>query len=257
MTFSRSYPSETVIEDQVYRYEKILKNDLFSVNVLYKNEHGERYVLKLSDFRYIWGILFRPIAALISQHEYKIYTMVADIPGIPTLGPRYGWRGYFHKFIEGKTLQEVKKEDVLPTDFFDQLNRTVRELHARRIFYMDLDKLGNVIVSDEGQCFLIDFQICIYFKPRKGWLGSWLDRAFHRLIKEDIYHIYKRKKAYQPELMTEQEYLLAQRSQLSQSFAKYFWRPYLSIKRIVFPHGSNETLWYKWKAIKDKETHIH
>jgi len=227
----------------------------------YKNEHGEGYVLKLSDFRYLWGILFRPIAALISHHEYNIYTMVADIPGIPQLGPRYGWRGYFHKFIEGKTLgktlQEVTKQDELPADFFDQLNRTVTELHARRIFYMDLDKLGNVLVSNDGQCFLIDFQICIYFKPRKGWIGSWLDRLFHRLIQEDIYHLYKRKKAYQPKLMTEKEHLLAQRSQLSQNFTRYFWRPYLSVKRLVFPHGSNETLWYRWKSVKNKHTHIH
>ncbi|MBI4859316.1 MAG: hypothetical protein HY815_03515, partial [Candidatus Riflebacteria bacterium] len=83
----RTYPDQTTIDGELYRYEKILKEDFFSVNVLYKADSGKRYVLKLSDFRFIFGIFLRPLAMLVSRHEYRIYSMVADIPGVPRLGP--------------------------------------------------------------------------------------------------------------------------------------------------------------------------
>ena len=165
----RKYPEKTIINNETYVYEKILKDDFFSVNVLYKNEKGRRFVLKLSDFRFILGIFFRPFAALMSSHEYKIYKMVKDIEGIPELGPRVGWRGYFHEYIEGKTLHELKDTpEVLPENFFNELINIVDQVHNRRILYVDMNKKGNIIMSDDGKPFLIDFQISQYLYTCKA-----------------------------------------------------------------------------------------
>lgn len=90
MKILRRYPESMVIKGEDYRFEKILKDDFFSVNVLYRNQAGRRYVLKLSDFRFILGLLFRPFAMLMSGHEYTIYRMVDGLPGVPELGPRWG-----------------------------------------------------------------------------------------------------------------------------------------------------------------------
>ena len=109
MSVTRSYPSRAEIYGEEYRFDRILKEDFFSVNVLYRNQEGGQYVLKLSDFRFVLGWLFRPLAGWISRREYRIYQMVSDIPGIPELGPRHGKRGYFHRFIEGKTLHEIEQ----------------------------------------------------------------------------------------------------------------------------------------------------
>ncbi|MCA9481881.1 MAG: hypothetical protein KC545_16170, partial [Nitrospira sp.] len=73
----RQYPDSVTIEGQVYDFERILKDDFFSVNVLYQNQSGQRYVLKLSDFRFLLGWLLRPVAGWISRREYRIYQMVA------------------------------------------------------------------------------------------------------------------------------------------------------------------------------------
>jgi hypothetical protein len=249
----RKYPEKTVINDEIYYYEKILKDDFFSVNVLYKNDKGRRFVLKLSDFRFIFGILFRPFAALMSSHEYKIYKMIADIEGVPELGPRLGWRGYFHEYIEGKTLHELKDTpEVLPENFFNELKDIVDQVNKRRILYVDMNKKGNVIMSDDGKPFLIDFQISQYFKKRRWILGRLTDKIFYRLIKEDIYHVYKHKKRYQKELMTEEEMKLAVRSDLIKSYDRFLGGWYRKLKRRIYPSGSNEMIWYKWKKEKDK-----
>jgi hypothetical protein len=249
----RKYPEKTIINDETYYYEKILKDDFFSVNVLYKNDKGRRFVLKLSDFRFIFGILFRPFAAMMSSHEYKIYKMVADIEGVPELGPRLGWRGYFHEYIEGKTLHELKDTpEVLPENFFNELKDIVDQVHRRRILYVDMNKKGNIIMSDDGKPFLIDFQISQYFKKRRWILGRLTDKIFNRLIKEDIYHVYKHKKRYQKKLMTEEEMKLAIRSDLIKSYDRFLGGWYRNLKRRIYPSGSNEMIWYKWKKEKDK-----
>ena len=142
MKSRRAYPESLEIKGETYNYEKILKEDFFSINVLYRAESGSRYVLKMSDFRFILGFLLTPFAILMSRREYRIYSMVADLQHVPELGPRLGMRGYLHKFVEGRTLHELEREGKkgLPDDFFDRLKATVEEIHLRRIFYMDLNK---------------------------------------------------------------------------------------------------------------------
>ncbi|MCA9471254.1 MAG: hypothetical protein MRJ96_07655 [Nitrospirales bacterium] len=253
---SRAFPRETKIDGEVYRYERVLKDDFFSMNLLYRNTHGQGYVLKLSDFRFIGGILFRPLACLISRHEYRVYQRIADIEGIPTLGPRWGWRGYFHHYIEGKTLHEITPKDHLPDSFFDRLKKILQQVHARRVFYVDLNKQGNVICSTNGQPYLIDFQISLAFPGDGTLMGKMLDRIFNRLIQEDFYHLYKHKKAFQPQGMTEDELRWARRSKLNARYSRYLLRPYLRIKRRLYPHGSNEVIWYRWKKLKDKSVQM-
>ena len=246
------FPQSIIIDGQEYLFHRILKDDFFSLNLLYTNLSNEGYVLKLSDFRFVLGWLFRPLAAWISRREYTIYQMLADIPGVPALGPRYGKRGYFHQYIEGKTLHECQNDHVFPQDFFDQLLAIIDQVHQRRIFYADLNKRGNIICSTSGKPYLIDFQICVPFKARTGMLGTWGDRIFHRLILEDQYHVFKHKKAFQLELMSAEEQVGVRRSSLNQWYGRWVWRPYVTIKRLIYPHGSNETIWYKWKQEKDQ-----
>ena len=90
MLVRRPYPDNTEIEGELYRYERVLKDDFFSINLLYRNDRGDGYVLKLTDFPFVCGFLFRPLACLISRHEYRVYQRLADLQGIPTLGPRWG-----------------------------------------------------------------------------------------------------------------------------------------------------------------------
>ena len=161
--------------------------------------------------------------------------MVEDISGIPELGPRYGKRGYFHQYIEGKTLHECQSGHALPQNFFDQLLGIINQVHDRRIFYADLNKRGNIICSTTGKAYLIDFQICVPFKSRTGWVGAWVDRIFHCLIREDQYHVFKHKKAFQMELMSPQERAGVQRSSLNQWYGRWVWEALCDDQTIDLP----------------------
>jgi len=248
----RSYPEHVTIEGDIYFFEKILKEDFFSINVLYKNRTGVRYVLKVSGFNFILGSLLRPLAIFFSRREYKIYRMIRDIEGIPTLGPRCGLSGYFHRFVEGKTLHELGEGAELPEEFFSKLMEIIGKLHERRIFYLDLNKRGNIILGDDLKPYLIDFQVSMHFKKRRGVWGRLSDRIFNSLIREDIYHVYKHKRNFQPHLMTAEEDQLAQRTHFNVWLNRYCGNPYRRLKRKIYPSGSNEIIWYKWKKMSDK-----
>jgi hypothetical protein len=256
--FSRHYPHTMQLNGHTYTVDRILKDDFFSVNVLYASPTTPvRQVLKLSDFRFIGGWLLRPVACLMSWREYWIYSMVADIEGVPALGPRYGWRGYYHDFIEGKTLFEVKDAATeLAPDYFEQMRRILDEIHARRIFYVDSNKLGNLLVGDDGKAYLIDYQICLPF-PKTGWLAKVTAGLFYRLAKEDLYHLYKHKRHYQPAQLTAEEAQLCQKSPLNHAYDKWVGSPYKRVKRLIYPHGSNEIPWYKWNKIKHSQLAEH
>ena len=247
MNFLQAYPKEAFINGEMFVFEKVLKDDLYSINVLYTNDRGGKYVLKLSDFRFVFGLILRPLAGVMSRHEYKMYQIASDISGIPCLGPRFGRRGFFHEFVKGKTLFEMDYSYRLPENFFNELRVLVDELHKRRILYLDLQKRGNIILAENGHPYLIDFQISIHFPKWKGLLGHFVDKVFDRLIQEDIYHLYKMKTRFQKQHMSEQELNLAERSYMNSLLFKYVGRPFRIVKRLIYPRGSNEVIWYKWK----------
>jgi hypothetical protein len=248
----RGHPGKVFIQGEAFYFEKILKDDFFSVNVLYKNPEGTRYVLKLSDFRFFLGILLRPLAMFFSWREYRIYRLLEGIEGIPTLGPRLGKRGYLHRYIEGRTLHELEKGGSLPDDFFPKLEKIISKVHERRIFYLDLNKRGNIILGEDMKPYLIDFQISLFIRKRRGLAGLISDRVFNGLIREDIYHLYKHKRHFQPHMMTDEELALARRTGFNEWLNRYVGSPYRKVKRLIYPHGSNEIVWFKWKKMKDQ-----
>jgi hypothetical protein len=253
----RAYPKKISVQGKAFYFEKILKDDFFSVNVLYKDPEEVRWVLKLSDFRFFLGSLLKPLAMFFSWREYKIYKTLDGIEGIPTLGPRFGKRGYLHKFVEGRTLHELEQHGgALPDDFFPGLENIISQVHERRIFYLDLNKRGNIILGDDGRPYLIDFQVCLRIGKRRGLSGLIADRVFNGLIREDIYHLYKHKRYFQPHLMTQEELSRAKRTRFNEGLNRYVGSPYRKVKRLIYPHGSNEIVWYKWKKMKDRSTRM-
>ncbi|MCI4626203.1 MAG: hypothetical protein L3V56_09615 [Candidatus Magnetoovum sp. WYHC-5] len=249
-TRQNQYPDEVTIDGTIYQFEKVLKEDFFSVNILYKGANNKRFVLKISDFRFIFGFMLRPLAVFFSKREYALYNELKDVEYVPSVGPRYGKNGFFHAYIEGKTLHEITPDSPLPDDFFERLKTIIDELHKRRIFYLDLNKLGNILVSNDMSPYLIDFQISMPFKRRNGLIGKLTDHIFNLLVKEDIYHIYKHKKRFKPYILTEQEDKLTKKTILNTWYDRLFGTPYRKIKRLIYPKGSNEIIWYNWKKRK-------
>ncbi|MEE8477998.1 MAG: hypothetical protein V3S19_06480, partial [Gemmatimonadales bacterium] len=192
-----------------------------------------------------------PLAYMMSRHEYRIYSALADIPGIPQLGPRVGRNGYIHEFVPGRTLFEISPGE-LPDDFFDGLLAIYREMHARRIVHVDSEKKGNIILGDDGRPYLLDYQISIAFREPGGLFGKWRERLFDIFVKADIYHVHKHKRKYRRDLMRPEDWALAERPRATRIYEYGFGRYARWLKRRIYPSGSNEIIWYKWKKMSDK-----
>jgi hypothetical protein len=240
------------LPDGTYHFREVLKADFFSVNELHDKD-GRLFVLKKSRFRFLGGFLLYPLAILMSRREYQVYRRVADVEGVPALGPRVGLSGYFHEYIPGRTLKDVPRREQLRDDFFPRLRATVEEVHRRRIFYLDLAKSDNIIVSDDGLPYLIDFQVCIRFPQAETLPGRLTDPLFRFLKHEDIYHFCKHKRKRRKDQMTAKEWTCSRRTRFGWFWRRWIWQPYLSVKRRIYPHGSNEIIWWKWRQMQRAE----
>lgn len=236
-------PPTFTIEGVEYKFERVLKDDFFSVNWLYRDAAGRGQVLKISDFRFIFGVLLRPAAVFMSRHELKMYRKLQGIPGIPGAGPSYGFRGFFHEFVEGQTLHELDNgRGELPAVFFDQLRDMMRAIHDRNIIYLDSNKRGNIIRGTDGTPKMIDFQISVNFgfaRPVFWWL-------YKILVREDMYHVYKHKRRFGHEL-TPEEAKFGERSRINKVIGRGIGQPYRWLKRKIYPSGGNDIIWYKRK----------
>ena len=214
-----------------------LKEDFFSCNELLEDENGRIWVLKISRFLYVGSVANGP-ARFLSRREQRFYARLQGVQGIPELYPVVGANFLLHEFIPGDTLK-VRKD--VSDEFFDQLAELVRATHARGVASADLSKRANVIVGDDGRPYLIDFQISMGLVPPKGPLARASNAFTRHLMREDLYHVYKHKRYLRPDLLTPEEDEMSRRRSLPNKIHRnVIARPYLAVKRLIFPKGSHE-----------------
>ena len=130
--------------------------------------------------------------------EWKIYCRLNGMKGIPRAFERIDRFAFAMEFIGGKNLL---RGDSLPSSFFSDLKRVLREVHNRGVVHLDLRHKGNILVSEKGEPFLIDFNSSFAFKE-KGFLR----RYFFPLLRwVDDGGLLKLKERVSPSLMMPEE----------------------------------------------------
>lgn len=130
--------------------------------------------------------------------EWKIYSRLAGIKGVPTPVARIDRFAFAMEFVPGKTIQ---RKESLPSSFFSDLEQVLREVHARGVVHLDLRHKGNILLSEKGEPFLIDFNSSFGFKE-KGLLRHYL---FPLLRMVDYGGLLKLKKRIAPGFLTFEE----------------------------------------------------
>ncbi|HEY7675462.1 MAG TPA: hypothetical protein VIG69_00210 [Candidatus Methylomirabilis sp.] len=245
-------PQVLHLADGSYHFVRVLKADMFSINTLYSHQ-GKPYVMKRFRVRVFGGMLLFPLAMLVARREHRVYRQLQELPGVPRLGPRVGRAAFLHEYIPGITLRATPKKGAIHDEFFPRLREIIDALHRRRIFYWDLAKSDNIIVGEDGKPYLIDFQVCVRFPPADSFLGRLLNPLFERCRQEDLYHFCKLKRKWRGDQLTGDELARARRTKFGAFWWRWMSRPYLRIKRKVYPHGSDETIWWKWRRMQDPE----
>jgi hypothetical protein len=207
---AKELPREISVGGGQYRFVREFKHDFFAATGLYELGNGDisridiprRIVLKISREQNILGFPMRWLGEGICEREIANLKRLSDIRQVPRLIGYYGKSGMVYEYIEGRTLGEAKELD---DDFFEKLRVLLKEMHRRNVIYVDMNKKDNVIVGDDGEPHLIDFQVSVYMPKRiliSRRLSKWLVDKFKNA---DIYHLYKLKRKVQPKYLTEQE----------------------------------------------------
>jgi len=132
------------------------------------------------------------------QKEWKIYSRLTGMKGIPQPIERIDRFAFSMEFIPGRPLS---RREALPPSFFSDLEQVLKDLHARGVVHLDLRHKGNILVSERGELFLIDFNSSFAFKE-----GGILRRYLFPLLRwVDYGGLLKLKKRTSPSLMTPQE----------------------------------------------------
>ena len=173
------------------------KGNIFGKPALYRvNGEGHAYIVKdvqEKPFFFRWTL-----GLWLIQKEWKIYSRLAGIEGIPRAMERIDRFAFAMEFIPGRPLG--RGEALLPS-FWPALERVLREIHERGVVHLDLRHKGNILISSHGEPFLIDFNSSFSFRKR-GLLQRFLFPLLRRI---DYGGLLKLKERVSPDLMTPEE----------------------------------------------------
>lgn len=186
-------PKHLHIGDVLFSHVETFKHDSWAATALYQSNDAFATV-KFNRRQWVGPIPMGWLGRFLAKHEAKCLNRLSDQPNIPkALGP-VSVEGKVHKnalarqYIAG---HPIRKNEELSEAFFEQLEETLDVMHRRRMAYLDLHKRENIIVGNDGQPWLIDFQVS-FLLPSGWWtnltLLPWLLRLFQ---KSDRYHVLK------------------------------------------------------------------
>ena len=198
-------PAEIEARGHVYRRSEIFKHDSWAATAIYEGPAG-RIVCKFNRRQSVFGLPMRWLGRLLAKREGRMLSLLADLPNVPNpCGPiRVGGKvldnAVGHDYVPGHPLGRNERVD---DDFFPRLGRLLAEMHRRNMAYVDLHKAENIIVGDDGQPYLIDFQIGVALSrrwPATTEVAHWLLGVLRR---SDEYHFRKRIAKNRPDVYAE------------------------------------------------------
>lgn len=222
-------PASVALESGEYRLDKVFKHDFFAATARYVGDNG-KIVIKIGRKAWFWFVPLGWIGRWHAGHESGCYEALDDLAAVPKFLGRVGKHGLAHAYIEGHPL---RKGERVPDDFFDKLREAIAAIHQRGMAYVDLEKCENVIVGDDGQPYLIDFQISWRLSK---WLGGELfplRLLRKRLQQSDWYHIRKLQRRTRPDLMSEDDLKASYHKPFYVRAHGYLTRPITKLRRRI------------------------
>jgi serine/threonine protein kinase len=146
--------------------------------------------------------LYRIAVGMVSTWREKVvYQKLQGLPGVPRLFGKLDRYALVVEYIPGKDASQVKPGLVGP-EFFNKLQKIVDRIHERGIVLCDLRHTANIIVSDQGEPYLVDFCTAFERGSQLNIFKKWLYQLFHQ---DDLLGIIKLKKHLAPDLLSDEE----------------------------------------------------
>jgi predicted Ser/Thr protein kinase len=151
---------------------------------------GQRLILKAPTG---WGV-GRLIRRLMLRNEYRAYSRLSDVRGIPRCYGLLDGRYLVLESIGGVPLRMAQITDR--SMFFGTLLNLIKQLHAAGVAHGDLKKKDNLLVVEGRTPSVIDFGVAVVWKPgfapinhylynlaRKFDFNAWVKLKYERNFK--------------------------------------------------------------------------
>lgn len=194
-------PEEVDIGGRPYHRVEIYKHDSWAATALYRGPGG-LIVCKFNRVQPVLGVPMAWLGRRLARREACALQRLDDVRGIPAeCGPiivdgRRAENAVGHAYIAGHPL---KRHERPGPEFFQTLEALLQTVHERHIAYVDLHKVENVIVGDDGSPHLIDFQICFALWSSNPVSRFLLRPLLRTLQQTDRYHLAKHVRRQCPE----------------------------------------------------------
>ncbi len=170
------------------------RNDLSigELHIISKGRWGNADLYQFQREGKIWVVKdFSPCSPFIRKtwgrfmvkREFMALQKLKGIPGIPAESFLLDAYAVCYRFQPGTTLKETASE-LIREDYFFQFEKLVQIMHQRNMVHLDLRNRKNILVTDQGQPALLDFQSSLNLENTP--------RSLHKIMKDiDISGVYK------------------------------------------------------------------
>lgn len=212
-----------------FQFVKTFKNDFFAVTSLYESPAG-KVILKVQREAPFLLFPMRWAGRILAARERNSLLRLQGLEGVPRFIATWSHTGLIREFVEGRTLAEAGRVN---DDFHLRLRRLIDEIHSRDMAYVDLEKPGNILVGEDGNPHLFDFQIAWYWPPK--WGGRlWPIRALLRKLQAgDRYHLIKLQRRSRPDQLSQEQLQASYRKPWYVRLHNAFTRPITRLRRRI------------------------
>jgi len=167
-------------------------------------------------------VALRWLARRLAAREAATLAALAGESRVPRL-LGFDGRVVRRSYVPGVPLYESAPP---PRAYFADALRVLRRLHRAGVAHNDLAKEANWLVTTGGVCAIVDFQLATRSTARTS--------KFRRRAYEDLRHLLKHKRTYQPQRLTARQ----QRVLATPTCQTRLWRalikpPYLFFTRVL------------------------
>jgi hypothetical protein len=140
--------------------------DRSAPELVHKGRWGNADIFLFRKGEEIWVVKdFRPCPAIV-RHTWGVHMAGRElaalrrldgIPGFPEGAFRLDRFAMGYRFVSGTDIGEADPALLTPS-FFEELEALVSRMHERGVAHLDIRTGSNVLVTDRGKPFILDFQ---------------------------------------------------------------------------------------------------
>ncbi|MFW6457155.1 MAG: hypothetical protein ACOC0A_02580 [Planctomycetota bacterium] len=229
----KQLPETVTISGKPYELVKTYKHRFITAVGLYTNDDN-LVICKFHRRTSFAGIPLDWLGSFLASYETENLRRCQGITGVPKLRETNRAGVLAHDYIPGTPLQ---KEAKISDTYFGRLFVLLEKIHARDMAYVDLEKQENILVGDDGQPHLIDFQIALrlpgfllrHLRPVRWFL--------QRTQRSDHYHAMKHFRKFRPDLLTPEQIEQSKSKPLTVRLVNIIAAPVKQIRRSLFKNA--------------------